>query len=402
MDEWRRNIIITYILKVCFSLIFSISVITLFWKKYGLSLADIFLLQAIFAVSIVFFEIPTGYIGDQLGRKKTLILASIIITGGWTFYSFSVTFWQFIIAETLLGLGISFFSGTDTSLVYESLLALEDKDSFTKIQGRQISLGLGAEAVSALTGGFLAAVLPINFLMLMSSIAAGIACISCFGITEPVREAYKHPRGTLYGLYKIARYIFLRSKMVRFALPLMVACSLSTMIGVWFYQPLWIERSVPVWLFGILWAARAIPAAIGSHFAYKIEKLFGKKRIIWLLPLPALIGYLLIAFLPGWLALIPVYFMPLTRGIHFPVLSKYIHEETFSDKRATVLSVQSWLFRLAYFALGPFIGRIGQSSGLSPAFIVCAGIVLLSTSLFIPGLIKRINGECPVIKADDN
>lgn len=390
MEKWRRNIIITYVLKVCFSLIFAISVITLFWKKYGLSLVDIFLLQAIFAVSIVFFEIPTGYIGDQLGRKKTLFLCSLIITGGWLFYSFSRTFWQFVIAEIILGLGFSFFSGTDTSLVYESLIEMENTDSYTKVQGRQIGLGLGAEAASALIGGFLAVIFPISSLMLLSSIAAGIGCISCFGITEPTRQPYRHPRGTLYGLYKIARYIFLRSKMVRFALPLMGACALSTMLGVWLYQPLWIERSIPVWVFGILWAARAIPAGIGSHFAYKIEKMVGRRKIIWLLPVPVLTGYLFIAFLPGWIALIPVYLVPLTRGLTFPILSKYIHEETFSDKRATVLSVQSWLFRLAYFGLGPLVGWIGQTFGLSPAFIACAGIALAGTSFFIPGLIKRI------------
>ena len=390
MEKWRRNIIITYILKVCFALIFAVSVITLFWKEHGLSLVDIFLLQAIFAISIVLFEIPTGYIGDQLGRKKTLILSCIIVAGGWFFYSLSTTFLLFVIAEIILGLGFSFHSGTDTSLIYESLTELKDPDSYTKIQGRQLGLGLSAEAISALIGGFLTVIFPIPLLMIFSSIAAGIGFFACFGITEPIRQSYKHPRGTIYGLYKIARYIFLRSKMVRFALPLMAVCGLSTMLGVWLYQPLWLEKSVPIWLFGILWAVRAIPASMASSFAHKIEKVIGKKNIIWLLPLPAIAGYILIAFLPGWCALMWIYLVPLTRGLNFPILSKYVHEETFSDKRATVLSVQSWLFRLAYFVFGPLVGWIGQAFGLSWAFIACAAIALVSTLVFIPGLVKRI------------
>ena len=36
-------------------------------KNYGLDILDIFWLQAIFSVSIVILEIPTGYIGDKLG-----------------------------------------------------------------------------------------------------------------------------------------------------------------------------------------------------------------------------------------------------------------------------------------------------------------------------------------------
>jgi MFS family permease len=390
MNKWRRNIFITYILRICFHCLFPVSVITLFWKKHGLTLLDIFLLQAIFAIAIAILEIPTGYIGDQLGRKKTLLLSCCIVAGGWIFYSFSTTFWQFITAEIILGLGLSFFSGTDTSLVYESLSACQETESFTKIQGRQMGLGHIAEAVSALSGGFLAALLPIPVLMIFTSCAIGIGIISCFFITEPERETYKHPKGTLYGLYKIARYIFLRSKFVRFALPLMAACSLSTMLGVWLYQPLWQERSVPIWLFGVLWAAMALPAAAGSSCAHWLEKKIGKKNILWLLPVPAFLGYLFLAFLPGWGAIPFLYLIPLTRGLNFPILSSYIHKETFSDKRATVLSVQSWLFRIAYFGLGPLVGWTGQTFGLSTAFIACGSITVLGTFLFIVLLINRL------------
>ena len=73
-----------------------------------------------------------------------------------------------------------------------------------------------------------------------------------------------------------------------------------------------------------------------------------------------------------------------------PVLLKYIHEETYSDKRATVISIQNWIFRLAYFCIAPFIGFIGKNFDIRFAFIVCAIIVLISTGIFIPSVVKRI------------
>jgi MFS family permease len=386
---WQRNIFITSILRVCHSCVFAISVITIFWRSHGMNLFDIFLLQAIFAVSIAIFEIPTGFIGDQLGRKKTLLLGYLIIAGGWILYAFSGTFWQFVIAEVSLGLGFGFFSGTDSSLVFESLHEEKRTDSFTRIEGKQLGFGHAAEALSALIGGFCASFLSIAMLMLFSSCAAGLAVVLCFRLTEPERRPYRHPRGTLYGLYKIGRYVFLRSRVVRFAVPLMAACGLSTMLGVWLYQPLWQERGIPVWLFGVLWAGMALPASLSGYFAHKLEKKMGKKLILWLLPLPAIIGYICIALIPGWGAVFFIYMVPLLRGLTFPILSQYVHEETFSDKRATVLSIQSWLFRLAYFVSGPLVGAIGETRGLSWAFVSCASISLVSTVLFIPGLVRR-------------
>jgi MFS family permease len=393
MAGWKRNINLLYVIRICFNLIFSVSVITLFWQERGLDLFLIFLLQAIFAVSIVIFEIPTGYIGDRLGRKKTITLAALIAVAGWIYYSQCSTFVMLVSAEVLLGIGFSFLSGTDTALLYESLIELKEEATFTKVEGRQVGFIHAAEAVSALGGGLLAAFLPLPWLFLFSSGAAAVALGCALGLKEPPRTPYRHPKGAWYGVYKIARFIFLRSKSVKYAVPLMAACSLSTMLGVWLYQPLWSERDVPVWLFGLLWAGFSLPAMLASQNAYRLEKFFGKAVVLWLIPLPAILGYLLIAWLPSWFALLPVYLVPVTRGLTVPLLSCYIHEETYSDKRATVMSVQSWLFRLFYFFLGPVVGLLAQKAGLRWAFIFSAGCTLLLVALYIPRLIRLLAGK---------
>jgi hypothetical protein len=248
--------------------------------------------------------------------------------------------------------------------------------------------------MAALMGSVLAAFLAIQFSMAASAAAMLAACVACWSLTEPPRQRFTHPRGTLYGFYKISRFVFLRSKIVRYAVPLMAACSLSTMLGVWLYQPLWQARHVPVWLFGVLWAGLSVSASLGGHFAHRWEQWLGEKTILWLLPVPVLAGYLLLAFGPGYMALAGPYLVMLLRGLNMPVLGKYVHQETFSDKRATVLSIQSWLFRLVYFGIGPLIGWIGQHAGLSRAFLVSAGISSAAMFFFIPPLVKRIGTDC--------
>jgi MFS family permease len=58
---------------------------------------------------IVALEIPSGWMADVWGRRKTLILGTILGSAGFMMYSFSYGFWAFILAEIILGAGHSLF-----------------------------------------------------------------------------------------------------------------------------------------------------------------------------------------------------------------------------------------------------------------------------------------------------
>ena len=68
------------------------------------------------------FEIPSGYFSDVVGRKATIVLACILSFLGFSIYTISYGFTGFLIAELVLGLGSSFLSGTDSAILYDSLL----------------------------------------------------------------------------------------------------------------------------------------------------------------------------------------------------------------------------------------------------------------------------------------
>ncbi|MCG8570574.1 MAG: MFS transporter [Spirochaetes bacterium] len=368
MKHWARNIYIIGVIRACIFSIFIIPVIALFWKKHGLTISDIFNLQAIFALSVIFFEIPTGYIGDKLGRKKTLILALGIILISWLLYGFATTFIQFVVIEISLGIGISFISGTDSALLYESLTQLNRTADYTRLEGKQRAIGMLCDCASALIGGFFISFTSYRLLFMGSVITSAIALVHCFFIVNPQSRHYNHPRGTLYGFYKIGRFVFLKSKIVRYVIPLMASLGLCTMLGIWLYQPLWAHLKIPVYLFGVLWALRALPTLGASYFAHSLEKKLGHRNIILLMSLPAFIGYFILAFAPGYYRLIGILFVQSLFGLTNPILAKYIQHETFDDKRATVMSIQSWLFRLGYFITAPIVGQVAKKYSFTPAF----------------------------------
>ena len=53
-------------------------IIVLFYEDHGLGLQDVFILKSVYSVAAVALEIPSGYLADVWGRKKSLILGCIV------------------------------------------------------------------------------------------------------------------------------------------------------------------------------------------------------------------------------------------------------------------------------------------------------------------------------------
>ena len=121
-------------------------IIVLFFQENGLSLQEVMILQGSYSMMVALMEIPSGYIADLFGRKKTLVLGTLFCFLGLHCLAFPLIFGSFFIAELLLGVGNSFISGSDSALLYDSLLESEQSEEYTRIEGKTYSIGNFAEA----------------------------------------------------------------------------------------------------------------------------------------------------------------------------------------------------------------------------------------------------------------
>ena len=92
-------------------------------------------------------------------------------------------------------------------------------------------------------------------------------------------------------------------------------------------------------------------------------------------------GYLALAYnLTYWgLAILLLFYI--VRGFATPVLKGYINQLTFSDMRATVLSIRNFIIRLMFAGAAPFVGWLNDMYSLKTALLASAGII------FLPGII---------------
>ena len=88
----RSNIWKLYLIKISKWFMLFMPYIIPFYTENSLDMHQIMVLQAVYSVSIVVLEIPSGYFADVIGRRRTLLLGAILGTTGYLAYSFSHAF----------------------------------------------------------------------------------------------------------------------------------------------------------------------------------------------------------------------------------------------------------------------------------------------------------------------
>ena len=94
---------------------FPIPTIIIFYENHGLTISDALILKTILSLSILLWEIPSGYLADVLGRKTSLVAGGIIWTFSWLIYCTQTSFTWLAVAEIGAGLAGSLISGADTA-----------------------------------------------------------------------------------------------------------------------------------------------------------------------------------------------------------------------------------------------------------------------------------------------
>jgi MFS family permease len=363
------------------SALFPIPVITLFWKDgIGMSLADIMLLQSIFGATIVSFEFPTGYVADRLGYRLSLLTGAVFWILGWTAYALGTTFAAMVFAEVLLAIGLAFTSGSDSSLLFVSLKAMDRVSGYTGWEARVRAAAQVSEAVSSGVGGWLYSITPrLPFWCQLPVTLANLCTVAVMREIAPehAQERVAHlTRG-----WRIVRYALAHEPRLRTAMFLSVALGLSTYVAVWLIQPWMQQRGIPVAWFGPLWAAAHLWLAGNSLLSARISAVFGLSRT--LLGCCILAGASYAALGLSTTALGAVFYLGFmtVRGLQGPLLAGVLQSDAPPENRASVLSLNALLFRLASVVVLPPVGAIADRWGIPAAFAflaVAGGIVTLS------------------------
>ena len=371
--ELRHNILKMHLLKGVLWFMVAMPIIILFFQEHGLSLTQIMTLQAIYSFSVALFEIPSGYIADLFGRKQTIALSTVFSFAGYLVFSFYGGFYAFAIAQILVGIGGSLMSGSDSALLYDTLLEIGNKKAYTKIEGRNYAIGNFSEATAGILGGFLA----VSSIYLPIYVQTGILFLSipiALSLVEPKMHKEDKMDRSLSAIFGVVKFAMIENIKLRWLIIYSSAMGVATLSMAWFAQPFFKEINIPLAYFGILWAGLNFSAGLTSFNSYKFNK-SNKRSMLFYLALAMAVSFLFLGINNSIFGLIFILIIYLLRGVVTPILRNEINENTTSNKRATVLSVRSFIIRISFAICAPILGYLAENYSLSYSFYVLAIIV---------------------------
>ncbi len=371
------NIWKSYVSSFIVNFSFFAPIIVLFWLDNGLSFNQIMLLQSIFAVAILLLELPTGFFADVYGRKKTIVLSGLFLGAGAFAYSIGTTFYHFLIAEIIWAFGASLMSGTDSAFVYDTLSSLKREKEYKKIIGNVLFLTLSATAIGSIIGGFLGA---LNFRMAFIAFipSAIIFVIIMLTANEPPRKKPIYEKGHAHALFKILRFALVKNVEVRWLIIYSAIVSIVGHFAFFLFQPYFSQAGLKIEHIGIAFAFLFIVAAIASKFAHSIESFLGKRVSLVMLPFISAAALFLMAKFVSPAGVIFVSALFFVFGFTPVVVEDYINKIVWSDKRATVMSLNSMGERVLFIMFAPLVGKGVDMYGITPVFILLGTFALLS------------------------
>ena len=362
-------------------------IVVLFYQDNGLSMSQIFLLKSIYSIAMVATELPSGYLADVWGCRRTLLLGAILGTLGILIYSVSGVFYSFVVAEIILGIGFSFISGADSAMLYDSLKAENREDEYIKHEGRITSAGNFAEALAGVAGGLLATIslrTPYYFQIFIAAIAIPAA----YFLKEP-QHALERTHLKMMEIISIVKLPYRQPEM-RSAILISSLTGAATLTYAWFVQPYFQEAGVPVSVFGILWTLLNLSAGVFSMLSYRVERFLGKRNSLLFIVVFISLGFILTSLEISLAGIAILFGFYMVRGIATPVLKDQINQYTDSKVRATILSVRNLEIRIIFAAVGPVLGYLTDTFSLQTALMV-TGIIYFGTAMWsiLPFLKKQ-------------
>lgn len=331
-------------------------------------------------------EIPSGYMADVWGRKKTLLMGALLGATGFAMYSFSYGFWAFAVAELVLGVGHSFVSGADSAMLYDTLKSTNKESEYIKQEGWITSAGNFAEAFAGVIGGLIATIsfrLPFYFQFAVASMAIPAALL----LKEPKLHA-KELAISFKAILQTVQRTFLH-KELRSALLVSSFTGTASLTFAWFVQPYFQEVGLPVSLFGLMWTLLNLSVGISSFWSYKVENLLGQRKSLLLIIIGISIGYLFASWKISFAGIAILFFFYVMRGIAHPILKDYINRYTESEVRATILSLRDFVIRINFAIIGPVLGYFTDNFSLGIAMFIAGSSYFIIAFIAAFPLLKR-------------
>ncbi|HBO47398.1 MULTISPECIES: MFS transporter [Pediococcus] len=355
----------------------------IYLTQHGMSLIQVGLLESIFHVASLLFEVPSGTLADRFSYKTVLIMGRIMaILSGFLFLS-GAGFWWFALAFIIQAFSYNLNSGTNEALIFETLKTDHLEKHYLKITANLNAIYELADMLGLIVAGFFVH-WHFELTYVIYIFTSLLAIIAILRMQEPHSSTTSETDSpTSFATILKTSWQFMTSHPVTTGLMLFLACYEAIGTTYFFYfQTLMTYYHFSGWQISMIIVIAACFNILGAKSAPTLENHWSKRRLIVGLVCLMIVGLLLSIFqhiliLTGCFVLIG-----LVTAVVEPIFNDFLQQQIPSNARATLLSVMSMMFSLVMIALFPVVGALITWLQFGTTFFII-GICLLFIGLII-------------------
>lgn len=327
----------------------------------GYSLVEIGIAETVFHITSLIFEIPSGVFADVFGRKKMLIVSTIMRIIGNIIMIFSNNLFMVCLSIAFMALNCNFSSGSGDALAYDSLKLAKMENRFERYESNQLVIYRLCGGISTLCAGF-ALTIGHRICYGTNLITSTIQIIILFSLQELYAANQSNAMKRKVGSRLIACFkeSFAFLKEVRKAIGLMLCNSFVGAVDIlllFFLQAKLPEKGVSEWWLGLALLFMEMGGIVGSRLILKFPKI-SYKCIFAISTLLVLTG-LLAEHSPIYCIVTLGGFIAAVGDDALQVRTNALLQNMFpSEQRATLTSVESFCFSIIMVVLSPLAGFI--------------------------------------------
>lgn len=378
-----RNIPLFIAFRLLFNARYYYPIFAVIQLDYGLTMSQFAILNAVWAVSIVLLEVPSGALADRIGRKRMVVGASILMVLEMALIAFvplgnnSVVFWVWVVNRIFSGAAEASASGADEALAYDSIPMEQQKARWPKVLSRLMTLSSIASIVAMLIGsavydaGLMSRVaswfgaetewtkadvlrIPV-YLTLLNGIAAVFVSLS---MKEPEQETHHSEECSMWSQVFAAAVWIAKNPFV-YAI-ILAALVHDSVVRIFLTSASEYYRliQIPTAWFGVIGACFAGMGILVPKFAEYLVEHRSIRTNYLLVSISILLGLIGISLaIPLWGVLMGIFLAIGFRLLTF-FTSHYLNAEVDSRHRATVLSFRGLALNIGFGAVSVIYGGI--------------------------------------------
>lgn len=325
----------------------------------GYSLVEIGIAETVFHIVSLIFEIPSGVLADVFGRKRMLLVSTIMGMISDIVMILSNNLFMVCLSIAFRALSYNFASGSGDALAYDSLKLVKMEKEFERYESNQLMIYRLCSGISTLCAGF-ALTIGYRIAYGTSLITGVIQIMILLSLYEVCIGDAKKDMGNRIGRKLIACFkeSLLFIKEVRGCMGYMLCNSFVGAVDIlllFFLQAKLPESGISRWWLGFALLFMELGGIVGSRLILKVQKI----RYRWIFMFSVLLvatgllaehsGVCLIMALGGFVAAIG--------DDALQVRTNAILQDMFpSEQRATLTSIESFSFSVIMIVLSPLAG----------------------------------------------